>query len=124
MNFGEVIQNWKEGINWIDGRINPYVVRDMTGAFMNPAVSGEMLVRFSIVDRTFLVDGTVVEYHKDMEYHTFSLNGTEEEKEREANRLQCELNNFTNEAIAERQNQINELREKGLIVFTTNPYGW
>ena len=124
MNFGEVIQNWKEGVNWIDGIINPYVMRDMTGVSLNPVVPGEVFVKFSIVDRTYLVNGEVDEYKKELIYQTFCLKGTAEEKAREAARLQNELKDFTSSAIAERQEQIDNYRKKGEDLLTTNPYAW
>lgn len=124
MNFGEVIQAWKENCRWIDGKLNPYVMKDMTGVLMNPAVYGEVIAQFTILDKTIVVNGEVVEFQKEMEYHSCLLNGTEEEKEREAARLQKELNDFTNAAIAERKQQIEELRNAGNTIMTTNPYDW
>lgn len=124
MNFGEVIQGWKEEFSWIDDSVNPYVMRDMTGVVMNPMVSGEVFVNFTIIDRTVVVNGEVYQYQKDMEYHTLYLDGTSEEKEREAARLQRDLTEFTKAAIAERQKQIDDLRNSGASVITTNPYAW
>lgn len=124
MNFGEVIQAWKEGFSWIDNSINPYVMRDMTGVMKNPLVPGEVIVTFTILDRTVIVNEEVFQYQTDMEYHTLCLNGTIEEKEREAARLQQELTQFTKAAIAERQKQIDDLRNAGETVMTTNPYAW
>lgn len=124
MNFGEVIQTWKEGFSWIDNSINPYVMRDMTGVMKNPLVPGEIIVTFTILDRTVIVNEEVYQYQTDMEYHTLCLNGTSEEKEREAARLQRELTAFTKAAIAERQKQIDDLRNAGETVMTTNPYAW
>lgn len=124
MNFGEVIQAWKEGFGWIDNSINPYVMRDMTGVMKNPLVPGEVIVTFTILDRTVIVNDEVCQYKTDMEYHTLCLNGTSEEKEREAARLQRELTEFTKVAIAERQKQIDDLRNAGETVMTTNPYAW
>ena len=124
MNFGEVIQAWKEGFSWIDNSINPYVMRDMTGVMMDPMIPGEVFVNFTILDRTVIVNGEVYKYQKDMKYHTQCLNGTSEEKERETARLQRELTAFTEAAIAERQKQIDDLRNAGETVMTTNPYGW
>lgn len=124
MNFGEVIQAWKEGFSWIDNSINPYVMRDMTGVMMDPMIPGEVFVNFTILDRTVIVNGEVYQYQKDMEYHTQCLNGTSEEKERETARLQRELTAFTEAAIAERQKQIDDLRNAGETVMTTNPYAW
>lgn len=80
MNFGEVIQTWKEGFSWIDNSINPYVMRDMTGVMKNPLVPGEVIVTFTILDRTVIVNEEVYQYQTDMEYHTLCLNGTSEEK--------------------------------------------
>lgn len=124
MNFGEVIQTWKEGFSWIDNSINPYVMRDMTGVMKNPLVPGEVIVTFTILDRTVIVNEEVYQYQTDMEYHTLCLNGTSEEKKREAARLQRELTAFTKAAIAERQKQIDDLRSAGETVMTTNPYAW
>ena len=124
MNFGEVIQNWKNGVDWIDNSVNPFVMRNMTYVWMNPANYGEVIARFTIIDKSFIVNGNVLEYSKDLEFHSICLNGSAEEKELESNRLRQRLEDFTNDAIAERQQQIDELRDAGLTVLTTNPYEW
>ena len=47
MNFGEVIQNWKESVMWIDGIINPFVKKDMSGIWPSPAVQDEVIILFT-----------------------------------------------------------------------------
>lgn len=124
MNFGEVIQNWRSGVDWVDNTINPYVTRDLNFVWMNPANYGEVIARFTIIDKSFILNGNVLEYRKEMEYHSTSLNGSADERECEAARLRRELSDFTEAAIAERQQQINDLRAAGETVLTTNPYDW
>lgn len=124
MNFGEVIQNWKSENYWIDDVPNPFVNREISNIVMNPAIYGEVFATFVICDMTYIVGGKTIEFLKSMEFHTACLNGTKEEKDREAIRLQQELENFTNAAIAERQQQIDDLRAAGVTVLTTNPYEW
>jgi len=124
MNFGEVIQAWKENCRWIDGRINPYVQKDIAGVMQSPTTPGEVIVRFVIIDKTYFAEGKELTYQKELTYPTVFLGGTDEEKEGEANRLRNVLDKFLQEAIDERQQEINELRKKDIRVLTTNPYGW
>lgn len=124
MNFGEVIQAWKSDCSWINGLPNPYVKRDLDLVMSNPATPGEIFARFSIVDKTVLVNGQVCPFERFYEYHTHRLNGNEEEKEQEAARLRSELLNFTNNAIVERMQQIENMRNAGDEIFTANPYEW
>lgn len=124
MNFGEVIQAWKDNYRWIDGRINPYVKKDIAGVIQSPITPSEVIVRFVIIDKTYFVDGEELTFQKELTYSTVFLGGTEDEKEGEADRLRNVLEKFLQEAIDERQQEINELRNKDKRVLTTNPYGW
>ena len=124
MNFGEVIQAWKDDHRWIDGLPNPYVKKDITGVMPSPITPTEVIVSFAIVDRTYFAEGNELTFQKELTYPTVFLGGTEDEKEGEANRLRNVLNKFLQEAIEERQQQINDLRNKDIRVLTTNPYGW
>ena len=124
MNFGEVIQAWKENHRWIDGRINPYVKKDIACVMQSPTTPGEVIVRFVIIDKTYFANGEELTFQKDLTYPTVCLGGTDDEKEGEASKLRNVLEKFLQEAIDERQQEINELRNKDIRVLTTNPFGW
>ena len=124
MNYGEVIQAWKENANWIDGRINPYVQKDTVGFFPNPISQGEIIIRFVIVDKTMFVDRQELSFQREMLFCTSHVNGSKDEREAEALQLQQELNQFLQNAIDARQSEIDAYRRQGLRVLSTNPYSW
>lgn len=124
MNYGEVIQTWKEDLRWIDNRINPYVKKDAAGIFPNPVVQGEIIIRFVIIDKTYFVERQELTFQREMQFCTSHVNGTPEERETEALQLQQELQHFLQNAIDDRQREIDTYRAQGIRVLSTNPYAW
>lgn len=124
MNYGDVIQAWKENFCWIDGRINPYVKKDAVNIFPNPIVKGEIIIRFVIFDNTYFVERQKLTFQREKQFCTSHVNGTPEEREAEAKQLQQELQQFLDDAIADRQKEIDSFRKQGARVLSTNPYAW
>lgn len=124
MNYGEVIQTWKEDLRWIDNRINPYIKKDTAGIFPNPVVQGEIIIRFVIIDKTYFVERQELTFQREMQFCTSHVNGTPEEREAEAHQLQQELQQFLQNAINDRQREIDTYRAQGIRVLSTNPYAW
>ena len=124
MTYSEVIKQWKESVAWVNGVMNPYVIKEFGGIRPDPTYTGGYIARFDIIDRTFLIDDEILDYTRSMYFQLRHLNDTEEEKEKEAKRLKKELDSFLGDAIAEREKEQAELRNNGKKILTSNPYAW
>ena len=124
MTYSEVIQQWKESVAWVNGVINPYVIKEFGGIRPDPTYPGGYIARFDIIDRTFLIDNEVLNYIRSMDFQLRHLNDTEEAKEKEANKLKNELESFLCDAIAEREKELADLRNSCNKILTSNPYAW
>lgn len=124
MNYGEVIQAWRDDTRWIDGKPNPYVKRDVESIIMNPIEHGEIIARFVIIDNTLFAERQELPFRREMIFCSSHLKGSQEERDDEAMKLQQELENFLLESIEARQREINSYRQRDINILTTNPYGW
>ena len=123
MTIEEVIKTWKDELKWAGDVLNPFLQKNFFG-LKNPIMDGEWLLRFVIDEMTTFVDDQLVPYHAEFEYHTYSLSGNEEERERELKRLESELTDFTNRAKEERFNEIASWQKDGKVVTTSNYYSF
>lgn len=124
MTYSEVIQQWKESVAWVNGVINPYVIKEFGGIRPDPTYPGGYIARFDIIDRTFLIDDEVLNYIRSIDFQLRQLNGTEEEKAKEAKSLKDKLESFLTNAIAEREKELADLMNNGKKILTSNPYAW
>lgn len=124
MTYSEVIQQWKDSVAWVDGIINPYVIKEFGGIRPDPTYPGGYIARFDIIDRTFLMDDEVLNYIRSMDFQLRHFNDTEEEKAKEAKSLKDKLESFLSDAIAEREKELADLRNNGRKILTSNPYAW
>lgn len=124
MTYSEVIKQWKDSVAWVNGIINPYVIKEFGGIRPDPTYPGGYITRFDIIDRTFLIDDEVMDYTRSMVFQLRHLNDTEEEKAKEAKSLKNELDSFLRDTIAEREKELAELRNNGKKILTSNPYAW
>lgn len=124
MTYSEAIWQWKENVAWVNGIINPYVIKEFGGIRPDPTYPGGFVARFDIIDRTFLIDDEVLDYTKSMFFQLKHLKDAEEEKEKEAQKLKQKLDSFLNDAIAEREKELADIRNSGKILQTSNPYAW
>ena len=124
MTYSEVIQQWKDSVGWVNGIVNPYVIKEFGGIRPDPTYPGGYIACFDIIDRTFLIDDEVLNYTRSMCFQLRHLNDTEEEKEKEAKSLKKELESFLIDAIAEREKELADLRNNGKKILTSNPYAW
>ena len=111
-------------MEWVNGIINPYVIKEFGGVRPDPTYPGGFIVRYDIIDRTFLIDDDVLDFTRSMTFPIRCLNGTEEEKEKEAERLKQALDAFLAKTILEREKELNELQCQGKTIQTSNPYAW
>lgn len=124
MTYAEVNQQWRENMDWVHGIINPYVIKEFGGARPDPTFPGGYIVRYDIIDRTFLIDDDVLDFIRSMTFPIRCLKGTEEEKEKEAECLKQALDAFLAETIVEREQELNDLLSQGKIIVTSNPFAW
>lgn len=124
MTYAEVNQQWRDNIEWVHGIINPYVIKEFGGVRPDPTYPGGYIVRYDIIDRTFLIDNDILEFVRSMFFPIRFLNGTEQEKEKEAESLKQALDLFLAETIEEREKELNDLRSQGKTIQTSNPYAW
>ena len=124
MTYSEVIKQWKESVTWVNGIINPYVIKEFGGIRPDPTCPGGYIARFDIIDRTFLINDEVLNYIRSMDFQLRHLNDTEEEKAKEAKSLKNELDSFLSDTIAEREKELADLRNNGRKILTSNPYAW
>lgn len=123
MNIGEVIEDWKKDFIWIKGLPNPFIRKDI-GTVRNPANPQEVIILIEVLENTTLVDGKLHPYYNSMSFVTFGQNGTPEEREGDAKRLDKELREFMQECIKEREEELNEMFQKGKKIESSNPFLW
>jgi len=123
MNIGEIIETWKKDFIWIKERPNPFVRKDIS-IVKNPANPDEVILQIGVFENTTLVDGKPHPYYNNMSFVTFGQNGSPEEREGDAKRLDKELKEFMQECIKEREEELNEMYQKGKKIEFSNPYLW
>ena len=124
MTYSEVVLQWKENVKWVNGILNPYVIKEFGGIHPDPASPGSYIARYDIIDRTFLIDDDVLEFIRSMYFPIRCSKGTEEEKEKEAEQLKQALDEFLEDTIREREKELGDLRKQGKVILTSNPYAW
>lgn len=124
MTYSEVVLRWKENVKWVNGILNPYVIKEFGGIRPDPTFPGGYIARYDIIDRTFLIDDDVLEFIRSMYFPIRYSNGTEEEKEKEAEQLKQALDEFLEDTIREREKELGDLRKQGKVIQTSNPYAW
>lgn len=124
MTYLEVFQQWKENVTWVNGIMNPYVIKEFGGIRPDPTCSGGYIASYVIIDRTFLIDDGVLDFTRSLDIHVRHFNGTDAEKQQEAELLQKELYDFLTATIAEREQELADLRALGKVIQTSNPYAW
>lgn len=124
MTYSEVFKQWKNNVTWVNGIINPYVIKEYGGIRPDPTYPGGYIARYDIIDRTFLIDNDVLDFTRSMDFAFRYLNGTDAEKEQEAELLQQKLDDFLTATIAEREQELADLHAKGKVIKTSNPYAW
>jgi hypothetical protein len=123
MNIGEIIENWKKDFIWIKGQPNPFVRKEI-GIVKNPANPQEVILLIEVLENTTLVDDKPHPYYNSMSFVTFGQNGTAEEREGDAKRLDKVLKEFMQECIKEREEEIDEMSQIGKKIEFSNPYLW
>ena len=124
MTYTEVILQWKKNVKWVNGVLNPYVIKEFGGIRPDSTFLGGYIARYDIIDRTFLIDDDVLEFTRSLYFPIRFFKGTEEEKEKEAEKLKQELDEFLEATINEREKELCELRKQGKVIQTSNPYAW
>ena len=124
MTYSEVFQQWKENVTWVNGIMNPYVIKEFGGIRPDPTYPGGYIARYDIIDRTFLIDDDVLDFTRSLYFQVRQFNGTEADKQNEVERLQKELDDFLTATIAEREQELIKLRAHGKDIQTSNPYAW
>ena len=123
MKIVEIIENWKQDFIWIEGLPNPFVNKNIQ-ITKNPANSKEVILQIEVIENTTLVDGKAIPYKKAMSFIAIDQNGTAEELERDAKRFDKELREFMQECIKEREEELNDMYQKGKKIETSNYYLW
>ena len=123
MNIGDIIENWKKDFVWTYKMPNPFVRKDVS-IVKNPANQQEVVLIIGVFENTTIIDGKPRPYLNYMSFATFGQNGTQEEREADAKRLEIELAEFMQDCITEREEEIEYLRSKGKKIETSNPYLW
>ena len=124
MTYSEVVLQWKENVKWVNGILNPYVIKEFGGIRPDPTYPGGYIARYDIIDRTFLIDDDVLEFTRSMYFPIRYSKGTEEEKEKEAEQLKQALDVFLEDTISEREKELRDIKEQGIKIQTSNPYAW
>ncbi len=124
MTYSEVFKQWKENVKWVNGIINPYVIKEFGGIRPDPTYPGGFIARYDIIDRTFLIDDDVLDFTRSLHFPVRYFNGTDTEKQQEAELLQQELDDFLTATIAEREQELADLHAQGKVIQTSNPYAW
>ncbi len=123
MNIGELITAWQSDKTWVGNSTNVFLKKDV-GIYPNPICYGEVILFFSILENTFIVDGQPLPYYNMFRFQTYSLSNPQPERDGDAKRLKAELEKFMHNSIQEREEQIKYLESIGKNVLTTNPLLW
>lgn len=123
MNIGDLITAWQSDKTWVGNNPNVFLKKDV-GIYSNPICYGEVILFFSILENTVIVDGQPLPYYNILRFQTSGLSQSQPERDGEAKRLKVELERFMHNSIQEREKQIKYLESMGKTVLTTNPLLW